>query len=74
MERELKDSPVWRLPQVHKKAPYKKRKRVSELKFNNFEYNTCTDVIVQVFVPGLPEQIGERARPFPPPGMRSRSR
>ncbi len=35
-------------------APYKKRKRVSKLKFNNFENNTCTDVIVQVFVPELP--------------------
>ena len=30
------------------------RKRVSKLKFNNFVNNTCTDVIVQVFVPKLP--------------------
>lgn len=37
--------PIW-----HRKM----RKRVSKLKFNNFVNNTCTDVIVQVFVPKLP--------------------
>ena len=52
-------------------APYKKRKRVSKLKFNNFENNTCTDVIVQVFVPKLP--VLRKAR-IPPPLERMRGR
>ena len=47
------------------------RKRVSKLKFNNFENNTCTDVIVQVFVPKLP--VLRKAR-IPPPLERMRGR